>query len=87
MDMNQAPILEFNKVSKRFSAKDEADRIAINSLSIKLFPGMVVGLFGLLQPGNIDTDQGSGRVHGHAFLQRHDQDLCDFHAVLDLGLL
>ncbi|MCJ8302718.1 ABC transporter ATP-binding protein [Shewanella sp.] len=46
MDMNQAPILEFNKVSKRFSAKDEADKIAINSLSIKLFPGMVVGLLG-----------------------------------------
>lgn len=41
MDMNQAPILEFNRVTKQFS-----DTIAINSLSIKLFPGMVVGLLG-----------------------------------------
>ncbi|AQS40673.1 ABC-type multidrug transport system, ATPase component [Shewanella psychrophila] len=46
MDMNQAPILEFNKVSKHFSAKSEDDKTAINSLSIKLFPGMVVGLLG-----------------------------------------
>lgn len=41
MDMNQAPILEFNRVTKQFS-----DTTAINSLSIKLFPGMVVGLLG-----------------------------------------
>ncbi|WP_299795795.1 ABC transporter ATP-binding protein [uncultured Shewanella sp.] len=41
MDMNQAPILEFNRVTKKFS-----DTTAINSLSVKLFPGMVVGLLG-----------------------------------------
>ncbi|WP_076414165.1 ABC transporter ATP-binding protein [Shewanella sp. UCD-KL12] len=46
MDMNEAPILEFNKVTKHFIAKGEVDKTAIKELSIKLYPGMVVGLLG-----------------------------------------
>ncbi|MEI6860403.1 MAG: ABC transporter ATP-binding protein [Shewanella sp.] len=46
MDINQVPTLEFNKVSKHFSAKAGAGKTVINCLSIKLFPGMVVGLLG-----------------------------------------
>lgn len=46
MDMNEAPILEFNQVTKHFIAKGEVDKTAIKELSIKLFPGMVVGLLG-----------------------------------------
>ncbi|QFU25032.1 ABC transporter ATP-binding protein [Shewanella eurypsychrophilus] len=46
MDVNQAPILEFSKVTKRFSAKATADKTALNELSMSLYPGMVVGLLG-----------------------------------------
>lgn len=46
MDLNQAPILEFNKVTKRFASKGELDKTALNALSLTLYPGMVVGLLG-----------------------------------------
>ena len=41
MEMNQAATLTFNQVSKRFD-----QQVALDGLSLQLYPGMVVGLLG-----------------------------------------